>query len=66
VTNASQDDASDVPVVFSSFVMNECTAHSGLQSGFFGDTFGIAAFFGCAFIFRARHHFSDVGMFPWQ
>jgi len=44
VTNAGQDDTSDIPVVFSSFVMSERTAHSGFQSGFFGDTFGIAAF----------------------
>jgi hypothetical protein len=66
VTNTSQDDASDVPVVFSSFVMNECTAHSGLQPGFFGYTFGIAAFLAVRSFFAHGTIFSDVGMFPWQ
>jgi hypothetical protein len=46
-------------------VKNECTAHSGFQLGFFGFTFGIAAFFGRALFPRAAP-FTDVGMFPWQ
>jgi hypothetical protein len=35
-----------------------------LDPGLFGFTFGIAAFFGCAFFSRAAS-FSDVGMGPW-
>jgi hypothetical protein len=45
--------------------MNECTAHSGLQPGLSGFTFGIAAIFGRALFLRAAF-FSNVGMFPWQ
>jgi hypothetical protein len=63
VTNARQDDASDVPVVFSSFVMSERTAHSGLQFGFFGDTFGIAAFLAVRLFLAHGTNFQMWGCF---
>jgi hypothetical protein len=65
LTNARQGDTSDIPVVCSSLVMDETSAHSDFQPGSFGFIFGIAAFFGCALLSRAAS-FLDVGMFPWQ
>jgi hypothetical protein len=43
--------------------MSECTAHSGLQSGFFGYTFGIAAFLAVRLFFAHGTIFQMWGCF---